>query len=403
MGIRAKLFVPMLLLIVAMSLLIHFYWLPNYLSIERKAQIDQERQNIKLLGTAIIPALLANDLAEVHSTLDNVMLGRNYWNELTLYNDRNVRLYPLASPGQASVQALETFEYVLQHEQRAIGRLELRVDIDALMAREAREIRFLEQALLLLILLFSAGATLLQDRWIRKPLQRLIAFSDSLGQGRYEAEINHRSADELGKLVHSLDAMRDEIKSREEEITRAYASLASANARLEQISHTDALTGLANRRLFDEVLSREISRCTRQDTPLALLLCDIDYFKNYNDTYGHQQGDDCLRQIASAIKDRFMRAEDLVARYGGEEFGVILPNIGERAALALAEQMKMAIEALAIPHATSAAADHVTVSAGLTVLHPGMDMTMSTLIERADRALYQAKEEARNTVRAAYK
>ncbi|UCH52340.1 MAG: GGDEF domain-containing protein, partial [Pseudomonadota bacterium] len=90
-------------------------------------------------------------------------------------------------------------------------------------------------------------------------------------------------------------------------------------------------------------------------------------------------------------------------RYGGEEFGVILPNIGERAALALAEQMKMAIEALAIPHATSAAADHVTVSAGLTVLHPGMDMTMSTLIERADRALYQAKEEARNTVRAAYK
>ena len=222
-----------------------------------------------------------------------------------------------------------------------------------------------------------------------------------MGSGNYDTILNYRSSDELGNLVRSFVTMREEIKERESEIHEANENLSRLNQKLEQISNTDAMTNLANRRHFDETLEKEISRHSRQGIPLALIICDIDYFKQYNDTYGHQQGDKCLRQVANSIRKTSARGEDLVARYGGEEFAVILPNTNEEQASTIAEKIRAHVHDLGLSHKTSEISDHVSVSLGLASVIPDSGTTMSDLIEDADRALYRAERDGRNRVRAA--
>ncbi len=201
-----------------------------------------------------------------------------------------------------------------------------------------------------------------------------------------------------GKIERYISVRLDitERKQREAETARAYAELAIANSRLDQLSRVDALTEVANRRHFDEALLNEINTHSRTNTPLALILCDIDYFKHYNDTYGHPAGDACLQQVARTIADSFSRKGDLVARYGGEEFAIILPNVDQQTALAMAERMRLAVEELALEHTASSLAGVVTVSAGVTSLLPDKDTRMAEIIEKADMALYKAKERGRN-------
>lgn len=185
---------------------------------------------------------------------------------------------------------------------------------------------------------------------------------------------------------------------REAEIKKAYDDLAGANAQLEELSRIDSLTDLSNRRHFDEALTTEIERMSRSNKFLTLILCDIDYFKKYNDTYGHQAGDDCLRKVAGSLKANFSRASDVVARYGGEEFAVVLPDVDKEAAIKLAERMRINIQNLNIPHKSSEKEKIVTLSAGVIALVPDKDTTMSMLIEKADKALYTAKNKGRNNI-----
>jgi diguanylate cyclase (GGDEF)-like protein/PAS domain S-box-containing protein len=182
------------------------------------------------------------------------------------------------------------------------------------------------------------------------------------------------------------------------ELEQAYTNVNKANTKLEELSRTDSLTGVANRRYFDEVLSQELNRTLRHNSPLTLIICDIDYFKNYNDTYGHQAGDHCLRKVTSAIESSFSRAGELVARYGGEEFAVIIPNINKEKGTDLAENMRNNVVELNLTHETSRIADHVTISVGITTLIPDQNTTMSLLVEQADTALYKAKKNGRNNV-----
>ncbi|MGZ3182441.1 MAG: diguanylate cyclase [Telluria sp.] len=168
---------------------------------------------------------------------------------------------------------------------------------------------------------------------------------------------------------------------------------------LRSQTFSDGLTGIANRRHFDVAIEKEIRRAKRAATPLSLLMIDIDHFKSYNDHYGHQQGDDTLIRVAAALQAMVQRPMDLIARYGGEEFSVILPELDEAHALALAEHMRERVRALAIPHEFTGSSDpFVTVSIGIatqTVDHP---TEVSTLIGAADRALYDAKHAGRNRV-----
>jgi diguanylate cyclase (GGDEF)-like protein len=180
--------------------------------------------------------------------------------------------------------------------------------------------------------------------------------------------------------------------------------LESTNQMLQQLISIDGLTQLANRRRFDEYLDLEWRRLVREQFPhvnptpklLSLILCDIDYFKAYNDTYGHQAGDRCLQRVAQAIQDAVRRPADLAARYGGEEFVVILPTTNSEGAYRVAETIRTRVKALGIPHRGSQVSKCVTLSAGIATTLPSVSEGLESLIEAADVALYQAKNQGRD-------
>ena len=160
--------------------------------------------------------------------------------------------------------------------------------------------------------------------------------------------------------------------------------------------HIDGLTGIFNRRYFDENLSRLIKSVSRSSGSLSLLMIDIDYFKYYNDTYGHSRGDECLKIIAKTLKQGATRADDFVARYGGEEFVVVLPNTKEIGAVNVANRLLEAIRNCKIPHESSTIADHVTISIGVTTGAASYTQSVEEYINRADEMLYKSKHEGRN-------
>jgi diguanylate cyclase (GGDEF)-like protein/PAS domain S-box-containing protein len=175
-----------------------------------------------------------------------------------------------------------------------------------------------------------------------------------------------------------------------------YQRLQAANQELARLASSDSLTQLANRRRFDEYLAKEWRRLEREKTPLSLILCDVDYFKNYNDTYGHQAGDYCLQEVATALRQAVRRPADLVARYGGEEFAIILPYTPIDGAYYVAETIRKNILGLKILHEGSPISQYVTISLGITSTIPNHQSWPAKLIEAADKALYQAKQAGRN-------
>jgi diguanylate cyclase (GGDEF)-like protein len=174
-------------------------------------------------------------------------------------------------------------------------------------------------------------------------------------------------------------------------------ALQQANQELHRLANLDGLTEVANRRRFDEYFGQEWRRAGRERTPLSLILCDIDYFKNYNDHYGHQAGDACLMRVAKAISETLYRPADLVARYGGEEFAIILPNTASEGAVHIAKLIQSQIKQLDIPHAQSHVSSQVTVSLGISSQMPTPSMESHAFIAITDKALYLAKAEGRNT------
>jgi len=205
---------------------------------------------------------------------------------------------------------------------------------------------------------------------------------------------------ELLARIRSALRLKKEIDSRKRqtfELERVAEQLKKANEQLRQLSFHDALTGLHNRRYFDEFVEREFKRAQRNRNDLALIMIDIDHFKSYNDRFGHQAGDECLRQITATFALVIHRSHDLVARYGGEEFAVVLPETNTKGALAVAENLRSRVADLKIPHPDSPFG-YVTISEGVASLIPASDSYASQLIEAADAALYHSKRAGRNRV-----
>ena len=175
-----------------------------------------------------------------------------------------------------------------------------------------------------------------------------------------------------------------------------HQQLQLANQQLQNLAMVDQLTQIANRRCFDDILNQEWNRLIREKRPLSLLLCDIDYFKQYNDTYGHSQGDICLQRVAQALQQGVQRSIDLVARYGGEEFVVILPYTDTYGALQVADNIQDVLQQFNLPHRGSTIAERVTISIGVCTIIPTTERFPLDLINRADNALYQAKTQGRN-------
>ncbi len=174
--------------------------------------------------------------------------------------------------------------------------------------------------------------------------------------------------------------------------------LQSANQVLKHLVRFDDLTQIANRRWFNEYINQEWQRMRREQTPLSLILCDIDFFKGFNDTYGHQAGDRCLRQVAQAMQSVAKRPSDLVARYGGEEFAIVLPNTTIAGAEKIAARTRATVKALQIPHINSSVHTSVTLSLGVASLIPDRALSSERLVTLADKALYQAKRSGRDRV-----
>lgn len=194
---------------------------------------------------------------------------------------------------------------------------------------------------------------------------------------------------------HELAANRDQLA---ELVDARTSELRTANSRLEELSRSDPLTGLANRRHLDEVKDVEFRRALRAKLPLTVLMCDVDFFKHYNDTYGHAMGDQCLQALGEILRRVFARAGELVVRIGGEEFAVLLPGSDATSARTSAQQALELLAAHAIPHASSAIAPYVTLSVGLAQLDPETMDSFDQLLQRADQALYRAKRLGRNRI-----
>ncbi|WP_019500261.1 diguanylate cyclase domain-containing protein [Pseudanabaena sp. PCC 6802] len=201
----------------------------------------------------------------------------------------------------------------------------------------------------------------------------------------YESRFVKSGADEAVCIVRDIT-----------ERQRMEAALQQANLELERLANLDGLTGIANRRRFDEYLNREWLRLAREQFPLSLILCDVDCFKQYNDTYGHLEGDKCLQQVAKVFAAVVKRPADLAARYGGEEFALLLPNTDLSGAIVLAEQARLAIKCLCIRHDTSSVGAYITLSLGVASTIPIVGSQPQVLISAADAALYKAKYEGRD-------
>ncbi|MBF0159642.1 MAG: diguanylate cyclase [Magnetococcales bacterium] len=227
---------------------------------------------------------------------------------------------------------------------------------------------------------------------------------------RLKAEQNYREIPII--FITSKEQVEDEIHGFElgavDYITKPFVPVivkSRVNTHLElkrqrdilaNLSMIDGLTGISNRRRFDEALHKEWTRGARSNFPVSLILMDIDFFKPYNDNYGHPAGDECLRKVGQALAREIQRAPDLVARYGGEEFVSLLPETDHQGAQIVAEKLRTIVERLAIPHAHSRAADHVTLSLGMVTAFPSRDQSPLILVQGADELLYQSKQAGRN-------
>ena len=201
---------------------------------------------------------------------------------------------------------------------------------------------------------------------------------------------------EIHRQRQALQAKTRELDARIVELHQLQTELEEKNRQLQLLSSLDGLTGIPNRRQFDEMLGIEWNRMARERLPLSLVILDVDHFKLYNDRYGHLAGDSCLRRVATALAGLLRRPADMVARYGGEEFAAILPGTGLEGAQVVAESMRQAVANLGIEHQDSPVHSVVTVSLGLSAVVPLPGCAPADLLQAADHGLYQAKQEGRD-------
>jgi diguanylate cyclase (GGDEF)-like protein len=263
------------------------------------------------------------------------------------------------------------------------------------------------------------------SRWLVNPVTALSKASQQITQGNFNHSIQPSRIQELSTLASSFTQMSQELyhsrqqletysrsleqtvsdrtQALQQEICQrqaAEAALQSVNQELQRLAYLDGLTQIANRRQFDDRLAIEWRTMKREQSPLSLILCDVDYFKQFNDAYGHQIGDDCLRQVASAIANAACRSADLPARYGGEEFAILLPNTPLEGAVEVAKVIQTYIHYLEIPHRKSEVSLFVTLSFGVMSLIPAEGLLSDELLIGADKALYQSKIEGRDRITA---
>jgi diguanylate cyclase (GGDEF)-like protein len=244
-----------------------------------------------------------------------------------------------------------------------------------------------------------AAFSWLMGYWLTRRLTVLTIAAERFESGDTSIDTHFRGNDEIAELGRTFERMRNKIREMlENHVEERTRELSQLNDKLQSLSEFDELTGVYNRRKFNDWIARECNLAARTDMLVALVVIDIDYFKPYNDHYGHAQGDHVLKQVAVTLKDTLKRPTDMLARYGGEEFAAVLPATDMQGAHVIAQAMRANVEASMIKHEYSTAAQHVTVSIGVSVSRPHVPISPAQLFEEADKALYKAKAAGRNCV-----
>lgn len=334
---------------------------------------------------------------------DSVDSQGNYFIQEIIKNKNGMVIYPWKNPGEeVAREKIVIYRYYEPMDWYICSGVYINE-----LVKPIHEMRFLFIATSLFILFFAILISLLYSKAILQPITMLIGATETVINGNFDIQIINVRKDEIGRLTSIFNQMIRKIKQYMDGLHLANQQLEEMNVdlekkvkdrtrQLEDLSNLDGLTGIANRRKMDEYLNHEWGLALRNKHPLSLILLDIDFFKNYNDTYGHPAGDACLKKIVTSISSSLKRTTDFAARYGGEEFVVILSNTDQAGAVEIAEHIRKVVEDLKIPHASSPVSSVVTVSLGICTLLSFNNKLLTGFIQCADQALYVAKKTGRN-------
>ena len=316
--------------------------------------LSADERNILSHNDSIVPIILPAQRSVVEMATNH-----------DLDDDKKAKeiLYEVVLPGQGEL--IRHLGMLISLAQRRIAELTSQ-SLDAFTAMKHRNYRLFSGILIITVVL--SMIIILRIRAIQKALQTSAANLE-------QANLN----------------LEEKVRDRTEQLNRL-------NKKLKQASEHDELTGLYNRRKYNSYIEYEYSRTRRQGSCFALIMADIDYFKPYNDHYGHQQGDECIRSVAQVLSECLPRSIDFAARYGGEEFVIILPHTDSEGAQTVAEHIRQAVVGLGLPHKYSKVASHVTVSLGIAIYRAQDSANIKQIVETADKCLYAAKAQGRNQV-----
>ncbi|MCB1953613.1 MAG: diguanylate cyclase, partial [Rhodocyclaceae bacterium] len=394
---------------------------------ERDALVDELTQVQDIIQPALAKAIWELDRASVKVHMDSAArlpaLGEVV--VTILMADTEPERHTRTRPGWSLDASLPALRQPLVYSPYAeatevVGELAIFANGRELQRRLYREIAIIFATQLLQSLLLAGFVMWMFNRSVTRYVRDVAAHLDALSPETLSRKLLLRNKtiqnDELDQLAGGVNELQRRLGGHlaqqaqyEGELSRHRDNLAelvgertreleAANSKLDELSRSDALTGVSNRRHFDECKEVEFRRAQRTQQPLSLVICDIDYFKRFNDTYGHVAGDDCLRRVGVALADCCRRAGDVVARVGGEEFVVLLPGLSVTEAARCAERLRVAVLALDIAHSASDAAPSVTISVGVAGLDAAHMDSFDAFYHCADQALYRAKAGGRNRV-----
>lgn len=361
--------------------------------LEKIVRLNQELSGMLLVSVLEQNTLRSASYQTVHDNLElTVRAVEQLTQHLALYEDISALSIERRELRRVELEALERMEADQWSEAR-----QLLFDDEYVLARKIYEINS-ETALGALNGELAAKATAFEQTRAVSLIVRAAALGLLLWAGVMFSRRLRREMEEQARLRDEIVAANLRLEDKVKERT---VELEAANRKLANLSLTDGLTGLANRRRFDEVLDAEWQRAMRRGLHLAIAMIDVDEFKAYNDHFGHQAGDECLRRMGAVLGTQVQRSGELAARYGGEEFVVILPGLDQNEAQAMAEIIRRAVQALGLKHRHDSAFGVVTVSIGVASRIPQPGEQAEGLLREADAAMYEAKRRGRNKVVAA--
>ncbi|MEM9694103.1 MAG: diguanylate cyclase [Myxococcota bacterium] len=381
----------------------------------RSAFVQTSRESVQLLALSVAPAVAEGHHERVQAVLDNISNFRERFPDVHSLEvvDRagvvvasldprryNLRGRPVELKDSVVGDPESITLYVPLRLKHPLGVIEARFSVQRLNSSLERQKVGAAALVAATMLLVGAGLFFLHQRLVSKRLSRLAKAASAVGEGDLSVRAEDGGNDEIAALGQTFNTMAAAIRLHTEDLEQLIASrtreLEEANERLEQLATTDQLTGVWNRRYFDEAARRSIALARRSSRPLSVVLVDTDRFKSINDTYGHGVGDQVLQRVATLLRDNARQA-DLVARVGGEEFAILMPDAELDLAAQAAERMRGALEREVGSRVTSLEGRTVTASFGVASLEYERD-NLDELLSRADRAMYRSKEAGRNQV-----